>query len=557
MERYIHQKAALRRLIELGGIGALLMEPGTGKTAVAIDYACLMALKQPEVDGAKECRVLVIAPLAAVDTWVQQAEIFMSPQVNYWAEAIGGSLMQRAETLAARGNQRMTKGTLRRRSIGGGTLMPTPDRAEGWQRAIDWSGRSSEGRTLRHSDGPSGLGNDLPRVVIEVINYDTLSSRRSLSSSKTVADYVLEGIKRYAPDLVILDESHKIKGHTSNISRMSDRISAIASRRMILTGTVMPASPLDIFAQWRFLDPYAFGHVDEDNIVRRATFSSFSFRYAVKGGYLGHQVIGYRNIDDLQDIMGLRSFVVRKKDALDLPPVIETVIRVQLSLPERKAYQEMKKNLALEFSNGATSSVSNALVQMMRLRQITAGHLPDDMGIVRELGTSKADVISSIVHDTLPDEKRIVVFTLFTHELDMMRRKLAKSGTTVETISGATPNADRIAIRRRFGDLENNPERIVLVAQIKTLSLAVNELVTAQNIIFGSLSQQRDDLIQAIDRLNRIGQTGDKVTVWFAEAPGTIDTVIHQSHRDGTALEQAILDHVLSSNPWEEGQDDE
>ncbi len=91
-----------------------------------------------------------------------------------------------------------------------------------------------------------------------------------------------------------------------------------------------------------------------------------------------------------------------------------------------------------------------------------------------------------------------------------------------------------------------------MIAQIKTLSLAVNELVTSQDIIFGSLSQQRDDLIQAIDRLNRIGQTGEKVTVWYAEAPGTIDGVIHQSHIDGTNLEQAVLDHVMQFNPTDD-----
>lgn len=616
-ERYAHQRMALKKLISVGGVGALLMEPGTGKTAVTLDFMGVLALKTPKVDGVQEVRVLVIAPLAAVDTWVQQAKMWMTPEVNYWAEAVGGSIYQRAEALAARGGQPFpfwdpqkpprglsiaetsweedgstvdgflltckkcqvsvqVPGTrpkvadralrkhltehhkdfrirlpLKQRRIGT-VVMDTPPRAEGWSRSWDWSGRASEGRTLRRSDGPDGLGKDKPRVIIEVINIDTLGRRDAVSSTKTLADVVLDGVRRYNPHLVVIDESHRVKGHTSNVSRLADRIGQIVSRRIILTGTVMPAGPLDVFSQWRFLDPYAFGDLDDDGVRRRATFQRFQSRFAVMGGYLGHQVVGYRNMDDLQTIMGQRAAVVLKKDALDLPPVIETVVPVMLSPAEKKAYMQMKKNLSVMFAGaatGPTATVSNRLVQIMRLRQITSGHLPDDQGIVREVGTSKADTIASLVHDTLIDEKRIVVFTLFTHELHMLKQKIERKGTRVETISGATHNDERMAIRRRFGNLQDHPERVVLIAQIKTLSLAVNELVTSQNIIFGSLSQQRDDLIQAIDRLNRIGQTGDKVNVWFVEAPGTVDGVIHQSHRDGTDLEQAVLDHVMQYNP--------
>ena len=81
------------------------------------------------------------------------------------------------------------------------------------------------------------------------------------------------------------------------------------------------------------------------------------------------------------------------------------------------------------------------------------------------------------------------------------------------------------------------------MAQIKTMSLAVNELVTASHAIFGSLSQQRDDYIQARDRLDRIGQT-QPVTFWHVIVPGTVDEVILKSHRDRTDLENAMLRHI-------------
>lgn len=554
-QRYKHQIRGLKKLIEAGGVGALLFDPGLGKTSTALDFCSLLALKQPVIDGVQEARVLVVCPLAAVDTWVKQAELYVSPQVNYWAEAVGGSIKQRAETIAARGGNPFTtdpvkktkKRALPRRNIGG-VYMDTPVRAEGWQRSIDWGARSDV-RKVRHSDGPDGTGKNLPRLIIEVLNLDTFASRQRVGNG-TMADIVLDGVKRYNPHLVIVDESHKIKSATSNVSRLMDRVGQTVPKRMILTGTVMPAGPLDVFGQWRFLDPYAYGEPQPDGSVKRATFEMFKRRFAVMGGYLGHEVVGYRNLDELERIMSERASVARKKDALDMPPVVEVVVPVMLSPAEKRAYQDMKKNLATQFTSGGMSagnvaSVTNRLAQMMRLRQITAGHLPDDLGIVRELGTSKADTIRSIVHDTLAGEDRIVIFTMFTHELHMLKQKMEQKGTLVLTISGATPGDERLRIRARFGSDE--PVRMVLIAQVKTISLAVNELVTAQHVIFGSLTQQRDDLIQAIDRLNRIGQKG-QVTAWFAEAPGTIDTVIHASHKDRTDLEAAVLKHVLEKN---------
>ena len=142
--------------------------------------------------------------------------------------------------------------------------------------------------------------------------------------------------------------------------------------------------------------------------------------------------------------------------------------------------------------------------------------------------------------------ERIVVFGFFAQEIADLAEALSKRpprSTRVEVISGSTPSAERVAIRRRFRDTEGHPERTVLVAQIKTLSLAVNELVTASHAIFGSLSQQRDDYVQARDRLNRIGQERP-VTFWHAVAPGTVDAVILQSHRERTNLETAMLRHI-------------
>nr|DAU43822.1 MAG TPA: Chromatin remodeling complex ATPase [Caudoviricetes sp.] len=523
------------------------MEPGTGKTAVTLDYCSLLAL----ASGRGEARVLVTGPLAAVDQWALQAPKWVSPQVNVWAEAVGGSGIQRVEALSSRGGKLPAGPTARQRS-------PKAWRAAHTNKSWAIAARR-DGVELPREEaqelGPDVLGDSKPRLVIEAINIDMLSQRRAVGS-RTFADVLLDAVKDFDPDLVVIDEMHKIKSISSNSSRLAARIGARVKRRIGLTGTVIPHSPLDVYAQWRFIDPYAFGRVQPDGTRKKATFQAFKEDYAVMGGYMGREVTGFKNLDRLEEIMGERAAVAIKSECLDLPEATDTIAPVNLSPKELKAYEEMRSQLQVTFreeddtrSSGekvtGESTAFSRLTRAIRLRQITAGFLPDDTGEMREIGRSKARTIASIVHDTLPDEKRIVVFGSFRAELAALAEEIGRvKGTTVLTITGDTAPEERLALRQRFGS--DSDERLVIVAQIRTLSVAVNELVTAQHAIFASLPWQRDDIVQARDRLNRLGQRGGSTTFWYALAPGTIDEVVYRAYQDRTDLEKALMNHIYN-----------
>src|SRR5690625_1085396 len=94
--RMPHQIKGLKFLIEKKGIGALFWDPGVGKTAPTWDYLSVLALKSP----AQEVRVLVVAPIAAVDTGVTQAKEWASPQLSGWAEEVGESVEQKGDARA-------------------------------------------------------------------------------------------------------------------------------------------------------------------------------------------------------------------------------------------------------------------------------------------------------------------------------------------------------------------------------------------------------------------------------------------------------------------------
>ncbi|MDY7011569.1 MAG: SNF2-related protein, partial [Planctomycetota bacterium] len=90
-------------------------------------------------------------------------------------------------------------------------------------------------------------------------------------------------------DLIVLDEAHKIKSPGGRVSRFCAKVGQNTKHRLALTGSPLPHSPLDAYALYRFLDPGIFG----------TSFVRFRARYAVMGGYGGHEVLGYQHQDEL------------------------------------------------------------------------------------------------------------------------------------------------------------------------------------------------------------------------------------------------------------------
>src|SRR5690625_5600494 len=158
--------------------------------------------------------------------------------------------------------------------------------------------------------------------------------------------------------------------------------------------------------------------------------------------------------------------VVRKRDALkDLPSYTDNVVPVHLSPKEQRAYDEMKKNLAVEFA-GEVIIAGNRLAQAMRLRQITSGYLPAKDG-GEELGGSKTKAITSIVNETLIGENRVIEFVNFSRDIQNLQKSIGRDkNTRVEIISVREPADKRRKIRARFGHTQHHPESIVLGASI-------------------------------------------------------------------------------------------
>jgi SNF2 family DNA or RNA helicase len=296
--------------------------------------------------------------------------------------------------------------------------------------------------------------------------------------------------KRYW-DVVVCDESHKIKTHDSRISLYVS--SLLAEHRYCLTGTPTPNGPLDIFAQFRFLDSRIFG----------SSWWSFRRQYAqtsrrrlwTRRGWVEFEdVIGYRNLPDWQ--RRVASLAIRvDQSALRLPEPVITPVEIDLEPATRRHYDTLRRKLEVEIREGKVTP-ANAGVMLLRLQQIASGHVGTDDGTVIEVGREKRDAVAELL-DGLNGEK-VAVFCRFRSDLAAVEKIAREQGKEYGEISGA--RKDGLDSKACW-----NPDKQVLGVQIQAGGTGV-DLTAAHYAIYYSVGYSYSDYVQSLARLARPGQ---------------------------------------------------
>ena len=167
-------------------------------------------------------------------------------------------------------------------------------------------------------------------------------------------------------DMVIPDELHRAKSPSGRASTELKRLRGKARYRIGLTGTPMPHGPMDIFAQFRFLDLRIFG----------PSFTAFRAKYAEMGGYQRKQIVGFQHLEELESLMGRITFRVGK-EVLDLPEETTETYYCDLGPEGARVYREMDEDFVARVKDGTIVTAANALVKLVRLQQATGGFLRD------------------------------------------------------------------------------------------------------------------------------------------------------------------------------------
>jgi SNF2 family DNA or RNA helicase len=316
--------------------------------------------------------------------------------------------------------------------------------------------------------------------------------------------------------LMCVDESTTIKNHSAARTKNIIKIAELAKYRRIMTGSPVTKSPLDLFSQVQFLDPW---------LLEQQSYYGFRARYAVivqrsVGTHSFQHIVKYQRLDELQEKIQHFSTRVLKSDCLDLPEKVYTKRSVSLTPEQLKAYTEMKK-AAITFFEENVMTAASVLTQMIRLHQITCGHVKTDDGEVKPIKNNRIKELLEVLEET---DGKVIIWAVYRYDIQEIERTLGEKygKESVATYYGDTKDSIRQSIVDRFMDADD-PLRF-FVGNPKTGGYGLT-LTSSHTVVYYSNDYSLEVRLQSEDRAHRIGQTS-KVTYVDLMADHTIDEKI-------------------------------
>lgn len=373
-------------------------------------------------------------------------------------------------------------------------------------------GRERLAEVMEYSDG----------LKLITIHIESISSAKGESFLRTVL------LKNRC--MMIVDESSKIKNPGAKRTKALISLAPLAAYRRIATGTPITQGVEDIYAQFQFLNPEILGH---------NSFFSFMHRYCVTqkvnfGGRHVNKIVGYQNVDELTDRVEGHTYRVRKDECLDLPDKFFVNYMVELTPKQQEQYNQLRKELYLELE-GQLITAPLAITNLLRLQQILSGFVPDPKtGAPIRLESNRVAATVNLINES---SSKVIVWTKFKEDVEMLKEALDKEGIGYVTYTGATPQHDRVDIISKF---RTNPDTKVFISNPKTAGTGLN-LTCASTVIWYSADFSLENYLQANDRVHRIGQT-NKVTYYQLQSPHTVDQKIYRALANKQNIADMIVD---------------
>lgn len=371
--------------------------------------------------------------------------------------------------------------------------------------------------------------------VAAVVNYEMVKTLR-------------KAIDGYDPDVVICDESWRLKSANAQVTKEMMEICLRAERVLLLTGTPIGNDVGDLWAQLRMCAPE----------VVPMNYFQFIRRYAnMVPVHLGPRIIekpmGCCDPVGLMERLAPMWWRATKATCLNLPPKEPQIVYVDLP-PETAALYERVQDEGL-IALGAPLSLEDERVVMVRLHQIAGGFRPtpvapdflettdvdqsffessmelppEALGLawrMQELeDCPKMEYIRQWALDVLGDPStRAIIWCKHNHEMHRIAGALRTilGEHKVQTVYAATTNEELEAAKASFNSRSEDGVQ-VLVGQIKKLAYGHNLQATDWNLYF-SLPWSYIEFSQSQDRSHRLGRTSP-VGYIFLLARGTIDEV--------------------------------
>ena len=348
-----------------------------------------------------------------------------------------------------------------------------------------------------------------PKVLsVIIVNYEAIHK-------------LLPLFEVWKPDLTIFDETSQIKNSSAKRSKASIKLRELSRQGMILNGTALAKSPLDLWSQFECAESGALGF---------KSYHAFKNRYAVQ---IDRWRTASANLPELKRSIAQSAFIINKKDCLDLPEKVYEPRYVDMSPDQMEAYKTMRDEMLLEINEYVSQAeardenpaiiAQHILTQMLRLCQITSGFVQDKReGLLKQFSpNAKLEELKALLEEV---EGKVIVWCRFIENIKFLQKNLNGEACI---LYGAIPEHKRHDIVNEFN---NSSDKRILVAHPQVggfgLNLIGNEQQPVNTVVYFSHDFNYTWRKQSEDRAHRTGMFSKSVTYVDLLVPSSIDTAI-------------------------------
>lgn len=341
-----------------------------------------------------------------------------------------------------------------------------------------------------------------------ITNIETLRDKDIQSQIKKMCNEGIIG-------MTIIDEIHKCK---NSQSKQGKAIHCCCSYyRLALTGTPLMNNPIDLYNVLKWLE------------VENHSLSYFKNLYCEMGGFGGYEIIGYKNLEQLENTLNKNMLRRRKDEVLNLPPKIYTDEILDMDSSQDKLYRDVQNQVIEDIDK--IMLLPNPLTELIRLRQVTSN--PNILSS-KNITNVKYDRIFDILESTTD---KVIIFSNWTQVINPLYIKLGSLGYNPAIVTGESKEP-----MKEMHKFQNDESCRVILGTTPALGTGYT-LTAANTVIFIDEPWNKAIKDQAEDRCHRIGTKGT-VNIITLICKDTIDEKIHQIIKDKGELSDRIVDGV-------------
>lgn len=356
-----------------------------------------------------------------------------------------------------------------------------------------------------------------------------------------------EAFQHWKPEVLVFDESHKLKSMKSQRSKLADALANPYDSKTkkplpkpnvyILTGSPILNSPMDVFMQFKIMDGgKTFGW---NYFAFRARYFRDRNAGMPKERYFPDWQIMTKEKDNFDALAEINRLIfengmrVTKEECLDLPPEIIVKIECEMGKEQKRLYEEMRKEFVTYINNKAVVATL-AITKARRLMQITSGFAAaeseegEEREVVELKDVPKYEKLKELLEEILEQDQKVLIWAVHRHNYVMIKRaweevckKLKVDYGLTEAYGGLNSTVVRDSVKK----FQQDPDQRGFLGHPGSAGVGLN-LTQGKYSIWYSWDFSLEHYLQGRARNHRGGakeQGHDNITHYFLGCAGTID----------------------------------